>query len=542
MSRIDPFAVELYGGAKFERPETIWSHGFPMEGANYPRVSLSIPKTSSGSAMGYEYLHGVAVPSRGCASCGWKQVRHGGSMLVPTGPFYPSVKASEVVRPIIYTMRWGSPWWLEECAPTLDGWCDRHGLELRVVAEWDQSYPSPKFAFVDMLQEFLETKHEWMMYVDADVVVHPLAPLPPRMGSGIHAAVDKLQKNKGRDVWVKWSVENLREAPSKSWQYRNAGVWLCDRDAAKKILDEISEPYFEGIMEQHHWNWWLDRAERNRGLKVGHLPVEWNRVPDAVGAGWFVHIYGKNKERALLRFREKGFLPDAVKRLAKEPSVPDFGEKAIVWPWASTKAEWDELWFSQRSVMQHWKEEGWKMVLLGDRRPAWWIGEFVKCIEYEHALWVGTHCAEKILWMNDDIFMIQDQTTEDLKVVPGVSRMESRLGRTMAAGNAWRRGLGQVLMRLHHHGKPAVNYSTHTPYLYDRERVDEIFQRFGIFWKMPFETAYHGWYETPWDDMLARKAKSPHDLKGKCWINPAFAQVSQSFRREMARRFGEPPV
>jgi hypothetical protein len=445
-----------------------------------------------------------------------------------------------VIRPVVFTMRWGSEWWLDECAPTLDAWCERHSLDLRVVGEWDAAYPSPKFAFVDMLREFIASGEEWMMYVDADVVVHPLAPLPPDLGVGLHACTDKLQRRKGRGLWAEWCQERFGEAPGDEYSYRNAGIWLCHRDAAAAFLGIIREPYHEGIMEQHHWNWWLSQAQAGGVFHVGEMPVEWNRVPDAVGPGWMVHIYGKNKERAITRFRERGYIPDAVKKVGKMPAVPDFGEKAIVWPWISTKADWDELWFSLRSVQKHWREEGWKLVLLGDRRPSWWPGEFVKCGEYEHALWVGLHCASRVLWMNDDIFMLADQGPDDFSVVPAVSRMESKLGRTLVAGNVWRRGLGQVLMRLHHHGRPAVNYSTHTPYLYERERVDEIFRRFGIFWKIPFETAYHGWYQTPWEEMHKRKAKSPHDMGRKLWINPAFAQVTQAFRDEMASRFGQP--
>jgi hypothetical protein len=40
--------------------------------------------------------------------------------------------------------------------------------------------------------------------------------------------------------------------------------------------------------------------------------------------------------------------------------------------------------------------------------------------------------------------------------------------------------------------------------------------------------------------MHKRKAKSPHDMGRKLWINPAFAQVTQAFRDEMASRFGQP--
>jgi hypothetical protein len=51
-----------------------------------------------------------------------------------------------------------------------------------------------------------------------------------------------------------------------------------------------------------------------------------------------------------------------------------------------------------------------------------------------------------------------------------LENMVAKLGDTLTHPVDWRRGLGQVLMRLHHHGKPVLNYSTHTPYLYQRDR------------------------------------------------------------------------
>jgi hypothetical protein len=422
----------------------------------------------------------------------------------------------------------------------LDDWCSRHGLPLHITSTWDCSYPDPKFCEVDMLRTFLAGESDWMMYVDADVVVHPRAPRPCFETPGFHLRFDRYNDiPRQRASWVSWCEKHFGEVPSQNWIYRNAGIWACDRAAAATMLAVIEKPYHTGIMEQHHFNWWLHQAHRN-GMPVIDLSNEWNRIPEETKPAWMFHIYSKKKFQNLLKFRQAGLLPDAVKPLdPAPPPVPDFGEGAVVWPYLSTAAQWDELWFSHRSVIEHWSEKHWPLVLIGDARPPWWPGKFIHAPKYEDALWIGTQCAENILWMNDDIFLLADQSPADLARPRHLAEMKDRLGTSIVAGNAWRRGLGQVLMRCHHHGRGTLNFSTHTPYLYQRSKVPEIFQQFGTFHKIPFETAYFNWHRRP-ARPCEEKAKGPHDLDGKLWVNPSFAQVTPAFRTEMARRFGSP--
>lgn len=518
----DPFDPGQYGGVRFARPKSVWN-----------KDALDPGLVATAGARRYFYSGYPVKAFSTCVACGGGT----GIQRAPLGPFVLPLPEGETLEGVeVHTLRWGSPDWLKECEPSLDAWVDRHGYSLRVWSEWPAHYADPKFVEVDMLREFLAGESEWMMYVDADVVVHPLAPAVPLLESGIYLRAD--QPGRAAREWPEWCRQKFGVLPDESAVYVNAGVWVCDRESARRMLEVIEEPYHSGIMEQNHWNWWIHLAER-RGMSRRDLPMEWNRMPKERKPSWFFHLASKKKMRFLRGFREAGLLPDHVKRVPRLPEVPDFGEGAVVWPWASGKAEWDELWFSHRSVMEHWQHQDWPLVLFGDRRPEWWPGEFVKAVSYEDALWMGTQCAEQVLWMNDDIFMLRDQSVEDYRVVPVVRDMEGSLGKTMVARNAWRRGLGQVLMRCHHHGKTTLNYSTHTPYLYQREKVREIFDRFGIFYKIPFESAYHNWHATPHRPMNQMKAAGPHAMEGKWWINPAFAQVTPGFRAEMAARFGE---
>lgn len=529
----DPFAPEANGGL-LDHPALTGADGLLRAPYSQWLVESSRPP-------------GTHTPGA-CVACGGGRSFSGGvyhpapQRDAPPGPFVLPVPREVPWQSIeVHTLRFGNPDWLAECAPTLDAWCQRHGLPLHVTSSWDPSYPDPKFCEIDMLRAFLAGDSEWMLYLDADIIVHPLAPRPHFAQPGFQIRSDRYNFIPAqRARWVKWCAGHFGREPADSWVYRNAGVWACDRAAAAALLAVIEAPYHSGIMEQHHFNWWLHLASE-RGMPVIDLPTEWNRIPEEIAPAWFFHIYSKKKWKNLLTFREAGLLPDEIKRVQLPPPQADFGKGAVVWPWKSSAAEWDELWFSHRSVLAHWSEKDWPLVLLGDRKPDWWPGGFLRADSYEEALWTGSQCAGQVLWMNDDIFLLADQSPADLAQARHLKDKRADLGKTLVAENVWRRGLGQVLMRCHHHGRGTLDFSTHTPYLYQREKVAEIFREFGIFHKIPFETAYHNWHASP-AAPCGEKSNGPHDLAEKLWINPRFLQVTPAFRAEMARRFGPPPA
>ncbi len=458
----------------------------------------------------------------------------------PTGPFILPVPENVPWQSIeVHTLRWGNPDWMAECAPTMEDWCARHGLPLKVTTTWDPAYPDPKFCEIDMLRSFLAGDGEWMFFIDADTVIHPLAPRPHFPQPGFWIREDTHGRANHR--WFAWCMEKFGRHPSSDYLYRNAGVWACDRDSARRMLAVMEKPYHEGIMEQDHWNWWISLAVE-KGMPLRDLPHRWNRFPREKRPSWIFHIYSKAKLRHLLNFRAAGLLPDQVKRFELPAErIPDYGPRAIVWPYLSTAAEWDELWYSHRSVLAHWKEkEDWPLVLAGDRAPAWWPGHFVHAPSYEEAITISVQCAEDVILMNDDILMLADQSLADLARARHLGEMLPEIGRKLVSANVWNRGLGQVLMRCHHHGRGTMNFSTHTPYLFERGKSREILRRFGVMHKIPFETAYHNWHRSP-SAPLNEAAENPAKLDGKLWFNPSFRQVTTALRELLATRYGSPP-
>jgi hypothetical protein len=215
----------------------------------------------------------------------------------------------------IHTIRFGSADWILKCAPTLDAWAARHQLPLHI---WDRStadekdYPDVKFCQVDMLEQFLAGNSDQMMYVDADVYVHPDAPRPD-LGPGMHIRPHGRRSN--NPYWMPWCLEHFGRKPKDGGNYRNAGVWVVDRDAARRLLSVIKQPYIEGVMEQNHWNWWIMEAEE-KGLKVWDLSPVWNSYPRQTQPAWFFHIFGSNKLSLLSFYERRGLIPreDRIKR------------------------------------------------------------------------------------------------------------------------------------------------------------------------------------------------------------------------------------
>lgn len=472
----------------------------------------------------------------GCVMC--RGGTRSGALNPPLAPYMLSVPVDVPrIKIEVHTLRWGDADWMRECVPTLDAWCARHEIPLIVTSEWDASYPDPKFCEVDMLRSFLAGDSDWMFYVDADIVVHPLAPFPYFGESGFYIREDTHGRSNKR--WFEWCREKFGRVPDPDYLYRNAGVWACDREAARRMLEVIETPYHEGIMEQDQWNWWISHAVA-KGMELHTLPHEWNRFPREVRPSWFFHIYSKAKMFHLERFRQAGLLPDGVKRIDNRvPEVPDFGEGAVVWPWLSTAAPWEDLWFSHRSVLAHWSEK-WPLVLVGDACPEWWPGKFIKASGYDDALWISVQCARRTLLMNDDIFMLQNQSPEDLAIARHGGDAYDRMGEYMVAENTWKRGLGQVLMRCHHHGRGTLDFSTHTPYLFERDKAREVLDVFGCFYKIPFETAYFNWHRVP-SAPCVEKAVNVNKLGGAKWINVERHQYTDALRSELEQRWGIMP-
>lgn len=220
------------------------------------------------------------------------------------GDRFPEAGRYEVKeKPVeIHCLRFGDPWWMKLCAPTLDAWCQKHGYPLRIWGSGSQ--PSAKFCMVDMLREFLKGNSERMALVDADVYVAENAPpLPPGL-TGFCIRED--MPGTGPQGYTRWCRRNRIRTPG--WVYRNSGVWVCDREAARRLLEFAVPPFIEGCQEQHQANAWLHQAQA-AGMQVNFLPPMWNAWAHETGPAAFCHLAGRRKARRLEQFRSDGRIP-----------------------------------------------------------------------------------------------------------------------------------------------------------------------------------------------------------------------------------------
>ncbi len=244
----------------------------------------------------------------------------------------------------VHTIRFGESWWVGACAETLDSWCAKFGHKLKVWSrdDIDPSYPTPKFCEVDMLRDFLAGDAEWLLYVDADVWVAPDAPHHPRFQGKSGFLIRPDRPSKFSRHFPKWARAKFRDGRGleSQWTYRNAGVWACDRDAARRMLEVIALPYHECVQEQHHWNWWLCLAAAG-GMKVSDLPDQWNAWPSENNKASFYHLCGQKKSIKFNSLVERGLI---IRTPKMPPSfTPSFNYEKYRFAHCGTHMPMDEL-------------------------------------------------------------------------------------------------------------------------------------------------------------------------------------------------------
>lgn len=216
----------------------------------------------------------------------------------------------------VHTIRYGDPDWLPEFKASLESWCERHSLPLTVWGESEEPLPSQKFRIVEAVKSFVErNEHTHMIYLDADAYIHPDAPLPELL-AGFAAMHDK-EHTKWRRKWTAWCEKHFGRIPDRTYLYRNAGVFITDREAAIKFLEVAKPPFVEGLMDQHQFNLWLHDAIAKR-MNFRDLHPTWNRGPRSVRCAWIVHPWGPHEKLTKLeRFKAAGVLGEELKRKAK---------------------------------------------------------------------------------------------------------------------------------------------------------------------------------------------------------------------------------
>lgn len=387
----------------------------------------------------------------------------------------------------IHTIRFGNPEWLQLCAPTLDAWCERHGLPLTIWDDTDRGYPSVKFLEKDALETFLASDATHFLYVDSDVYVHPQAPKPD-FTEGFHATTDT-PHIQWIPRWREWCQQTFKETPNVKFLYRNAGVWACDRKSAEIFLKHFQPPFHAKVQEQHHFNYSLSKAVDD-GMVLKNLDGMWNRHAGDIQPAWFFHLFGTQKFAAYEKFEKAFLVPHRSEPFVEQPA-PSL-KRAIVYPWKDDESRWQELRYSLRSIEKFF-EPDIPIFILGTRKPMWLVNHprvtFLDCWTYTDAITRGCQLAEEVCWMNDDELFLQ-QTLWSECAVPLYLRpvREDFMVQVSPPSNSWQVGILRAIADLKHHGcNEPLLFSTHTPYVYRRELALNCFRKFGVWPKIPLE-------------------------------------------------------
>jgi len=392
----------------------------------------------------------------------------------------------------------GDAIWLRTIHPHQQAWALRHQIELK-IAKKPEAAAFSRAAIHAWLEFYLTGNAEWLIYLTPRVMIHPLAPNPinGELTPGIWALPQPRQGQTYRK-WAKWVQRSFGLKVSQNYQYRNGEVWLIDRATAAKWLIYTAEMILPGVPEEYYFNLWLYRAVADQKVQMHDLPLEWNRLGSAAPApAWFYHCAGTEPGKELERLQMAGLLP-----LPRPPvTIKPWPEKAmlerlIAVPYHLEADAWksESLRYALRSIEQYFATD-WPLIVYATACPEWLKQEFFQLEpSYPQAGLRAYSMAQKVLWMCDDILFLKQTSEEELRTPVYLPDLVPRLPALLAQENRWQRARGHITGRLYHEEgvDRVLDFSTHTPGIFHREQAWKTFAYFGVWYKFPFELAYHG--------------------------------------------------
>lgn len=452
---------------------------------------------------------------------------------------------------VCYTWQYGDASWIQAFQSTLRAWAMRHRIELKIDHQQALGKGLRESPYRQWIQHFLSTEFAWMMHVDADVMVHPMAPhvLHESREKGLWAHGQSFPASR-EAAWRKWVKQTHQQSVPDDFVYANDGVWLIDRETAAALL-----PFTEGyiapnVPHEYYFNWWRLRLSQSQPERVKVLGYEWNLLPVAerkMQPAWFYHCAGKDKGVVLKDLQMNGFLPVPRPPMTFKP-WPEKAEmeKLIALPFKLDGDLWEGelLRYTLRSLDMYGPKD-WPLIIWGETRPEW-LDESVFRQEamLQQTVLRTFALAEKVLWMNDDIFFLREASeaefAEPIYIEPN---MIENIPPLMHRGNKWHISTAVVASRLHHErGRDVVpNFSTHTPFIFHRKHVRKTLEYFGIWFKFPLELAYFGLLGVEGRPCTEKAEIDQLDDPMMRWFNVPDSEVdNQELRAWMERKFPKP--
>jgi len=234
-------------------------------------------------------------------------------------------------------------------------------------------------------------------------------------------------------------------------------------------------------------------------------------------------------------------------KLVASPPPPPVGfreyprkyERAIVIPWQHKGDRWHSLRYCLRSIHANFQDKTCPILIYGTGRPPFLTYQRHRVIyeevwTYQDALMRGVQIADEVVWMNDDICFLQPTGWDDLRRPLHYGEFSPEtLADFAARSNQWRAGVLKAVNRL---GPATLNYSTHTPYRFERDKAVECLREFGIEHKHPFELYYFNRYAVGPKLMNGERTMEP-DFKDARFLNHTDHRLTPELKAAIAARF-----
>lgn len=235
---------------------------------------------------------------------------------------------------------------------------------------------------------------------------------------------------------------------------------------------------------------------------------------------------------------------------------------SVVIPYLKEQAQGNELLFALRSWYKYAKFP-LRIVVIGDRED-WMDGENVTWIDCPrasdipsvdtlHKLWVAQNSPEVtdcFIWTNDDIYLVNPVSLPHILLPKVLGKLNPA-----AYNGHYREAMQHTVDMLTEAGLPTLNYGTHTPVMFEKNRLaeclpaDDLQAKTGVLYTSVYfnsrtdvgHPARLDWKTDPF--LLPVVSKAPDEkfvnelLKNKVFLNNARSGYSPWLESFLARRF-----
>jgi len=240
----------------------------------------------------------------------------------------------------------------------------------------------------------------------------------------------------------------------------------------------------------------------------------------------------------------------------------------IVIPHVEKLAQWHELKYALRSIHQNYKGS-FRIWIVGDK-PAWLSkkANFISMpctglsprIDVMHKIMAvidNKGVKEEFFWSNDDIYFINKLTYADLCIPKVIGDLIEKVNR-INHKSVYTDDIRATFETLKINKLPILNYSTHLPYRFEKQKMLQLVERFDLMNRRLLpenlyyntyhadELPYHLSLENTNNIMFSINRPSPNwqvieqQMQIKKWLNNSEAGMTPQFQKFLDRMFPEP--